>query len=1078
MTGGTPPYTCAITSNNSGGASCTVTGGAVSYTAGATASYAILSSRTSDYVQLVSASGGPYLQTGGTLGTSAELFKITPSSAGFMFQALSSGNYVRNGGSVSPANDLVADVSSSASAALYLLNNCNGSGNSGSYNRFGFQSTSGGSPYWNANLPNIDAVNNGNGSACTAGSSSPNAGFVLSSGTDTLTISDSASHSSTVKVSVEPPLSFSPASGSVNVSSALPTAQVWGGSGVFTGGGAGCAVTQSNSGGATCSITGYGALDYTPGSSAGVDTLVVTDSQGHTGTFLVTVSMPFAVSFATSRAVASSAIEQSVTVSGGTPPYTCSVNTSSSGAATCGISAGTVVYTAGAVAGYNIMAARTTDYLRLVAGAGGPYVQSGGAVGSSAELWLMTVSGLGYTFQANSTGMYLRNAGSVRTGNDLVADVAAANAVVYTMQNCNGTGDSGLYNRFGFQGPSGTGPYWQLQIPPGYVPYYVEGGNVGSLNPCNTATAKPWEGYYLNPGQDVLTISDAASHSALLTINVEQPLNFQPALAYGGSSVAASTQVLGGSGIFTGGSSACAITSNVTGGSSCSLTGYGAVSYTPGATVGTDTLRITDSEGHTGTVQVSSGVTLSQLALSPNYFGCARVNDGSARCWGYNAHGELGNGTTSSYKSSASVVTGLSNVSAVVAGENHACALLGDGTIRCWGDNSLAQLGDGTQTSSSTPVAVSGIADAIAISAGMLHTCALHTDGTVACWGYNGSRQLGNAGTFPFASTPVTVTGLSGVSALAVGGFHSCALSSGGAVKCWGDNSVNQLGNGSTTNSFAPVSVTGLASGVSSIASGEEHSCALVGGAIKCWGDNEYGQLGNNSTSNASTPVNVSGIGSAAEVQAGFPFTCARLTDKSVKCWGRNTEGELGNLLSTDSLVPVAVSGLSAATSLAVGGVNACALLTSGLVTCWGYNAYGSLGNYATTDSHRATPLSFGCTTCGQPDLTVATPTWSPTTVAAGNTVTLSATIWNQGIGASPAGTVHGLRFKVDGTTVSSMTAYTTSITPGGVASITATNTWTATSGSHSVLVAVDYGSLISESDETNNSTSVTLVVP
>jgi hypothetical protein len=145
----------------------------------------------------------------------------------------------------------------------------------------------------------------------------------------------------------------------------------------------------------------------------------------------------------------------------------------------------------------------------------------------------------------------------------------------------------------------------------------------------------------------------------------------------------------------------------------------------------------------------------------------------------------------------------------ISAGGSHTCALAASGTIKCWGNNTSGQLGDGTTTNSSTPVTVSGITNATSISAGYHHTCALLAGGTIKCWGYNFYGQLGD-GTTTNSSTPVAVTGITNGTAISAGALHTCALLAGGTLKCWGYNSSGQLGDGTTTNSSTPATVLGL----------------------------------------------------------------------------------------------------------------------------------------------------------------------------------------------------------------------------------------------------------------------------
>ena len=163
--------------------------------------------------------------------------------------------------------------------------------------------------------------------------------------------------------------------------------------------------------------------------------------------------------------------------------------------------------------------------------------------------------------------------------------------------------------------------------------------------------------------------------------------------------------------------------------------------------------------------------------------------DGTAKCWGLGESGQRGDGTFDTFALEPVAVSGLTGAVALAAGYGHACALLADATMRCWGGNGEGELGNGTTATPGTPqpVAVSGISGATAIATGAYHTCAVLGNGTLRCWGRNGQGQLGD-GTFTNSSTPVPVSGITGVAAVSGGGGHTCALLTDGTVRCWGDN--------------------------------------------------------------------------------------------------------------------------------------------------------------------------------------------------------------------------------------------------------------------------------------------------
>ena len=261
--------------------------------------------------------------------------------------------------------------------------------------------------------------------------------------------------------------------------------------------------------------------------------------------------------------------------------------------------------------------------------------------------------------------------------------------------------------------------------------------------------------------------------------------------------------------------------------------------------------------------------------------------------------------------------------------------------------------------------------EAVQVAAGTYHTCAVTTAGGLKCWGQDTYGQLGDDAALANKPTPVDVLGLtSGVASVAAGSGHTCAVATAGGLKCWGRDNYGQLGNDAAlTNQPTPVDVAGLTSGMASVSGGTYHTCAVTAaGGVKCWGLDGNGQLGNDATStNRPTPVDAAGLTSGvAGVAAGNYHTCAVTTAGGVKCWGRDNYGQLGNDAAlTNQPTPVDVAGLtSGVASVAAGNNHTCAVTTAGGVKCWGYDGSGQLGNDAAL-TNQPTPVDVAGLTSG-----------------------------------------------------------------------------------------------------------------
>ena len=286
---------------------------------------------------------------------------------------------------------------------------------------------------------------------------------------------------------------------------------------------------------------------------------------------------------------------------------------------------------------------------------------------------------------------------------------------------------------------------------------------------------------------------------------------------------------------------------------------------------------------------------------------CAISSSEGLKCWGENASGQLGDGTKNTSKLPVKVIDLPTNIASISLGFDHTCAITTDGKVMCWGKNLYGRLGDGSASHWSTsPVEVTNLRDkAVGIAASNEHTCALLNGGGVQCWGSNTSSQLGIPFEKKLSKTPADVIDLdSGVTAISLGYSKSCVIMNSGNVKCWG-------WMGSDHFYEFPSELSGLRD-VIAVAAGGGHVCAAIeNDGVKCLGENSSGQLGNGKTADSFQPVQVKGLeGSVTAIAANFDFTCALINNSEVKCWGENTSGQLGNGTEESSSVPVDVVGL------------------------------------------------------------------------------------------------------------------------------------------------------------------------
>ena len=347
--------------------------------------------------------------------------------------------------------------------------------------------------------------------------------------------------------------------------------------------------------------------------------------------------------------------------------------------------------------------------------------------------------------------------------------------------------------------------------------------------------------------------------------------------------------------------------------------------------------------GLTSLVNTASTPTRMPVALPP----CKAVARGAehtlvvttdGRVWsaGLNAYGQLGDGTTIDHMDFRQVA-GITTAVAVAAGDYHSLALLADGSIRAWGHNANGQVGDGSTAARRTPVTPLGLTSGVTqVAAGGYHSVALTADGQVRCWGDGSYGQIGN-GAWDARITPGLVSGLPAVAAIGAGGYHTLVVLTDGSVRAWGWNSYGQLGDGTTTTACEPVATSGITDALA-VVGAYGHSLVVLGnGQVRAWGWNGYGQLGDGTLEDRTTPVIVVGVTTAVGVAAGAYHSAARLADGAAAMWGHDGWGQLGTGSAGATSVATVVGGLTGVVVLVAGGSSSYAVVGDGALMGWGY---------------------------------------------------------------------------------------------------------------------------------------------